>query len=62
MIIGMIGAVVGGLISWSWWPNVATEFHSGNLILSILGAMIVIVLWAGVVYARGLSGYRNTSR
>ena len=62
MILGMIGAVGGGMISWSRWPNVAAEFHSGNLILSILGAMIVIVLWAGVSYTRRLSGYRNTSR
>jgi uncharacterized membrane protein YeaQ/YmgE (transglycosylase-associated protein family) len=62
MLIGMIGAVVGGMISWSWWPAVDGEFHTGNLILSVLGAMTVIVLWAGVAYKRSLSGYRATSQ
>lgn len=56
MLIGMIGAVLGGLISWSWWPAVAGEFHTGNLILSVLGAMMAIVLWAGVAYKRSLRG------
>lgn len=59
MVIGMIGAVGGGVISWSWWPAVAGQFHTGNLVMSILGAIIVIVLWAGVVYKRSLSGHRN---
>src|SRR5580692_1708884 len=62
MLIGMIGAVVGGMISWSWWPAVDGEFHTGNLILSVLGAMTVIVLWAGVAYTRSLIGYRTRSQ
>jgi uncharacterized membrane protein YeaQ/YmgE (transglycosylase-associated protein family) len=62
MLIGMIGAAIGGMISWIWWPAVDGEFHTGNLILSVLGAMIVIVLWAGVSYKRRLQGYRNTSQ
>jgi uncharacterized membrane protein YeaQ/YmgE (transglycosylase-associated protein family) len=62
MLLGMIGAVVGGMISWVWWPEVDGEFHTGNLILSVLGAMTVIVFWAGVAYQRSLSGYTNVSR
>ena len=62
MLIGIIGAVVGGMISWTWWPAVDGEFHTGNLILSVLGAMMVIMLWAGVAYKRSLRGYRNTSQ
>jgi len=62
MLIGMIGGAVGGMISWIWWPAVDGEFHTGNLTLSVLGAMIVIVLWAGVSYKRRLRGYRNTSQ
>lgn len=62
MLIGIIGAVAGGMISWSWWPVVAGEFHTGNLILSVLGAMIVIVLWAGIAYKRSLIGYGNRSQ
>ena len=62
MLFGTIGAVAGGILSWSWWPIVGNEFHIGNLILSVLGAMLVIVLFAGVAYMRSLRGYRNTSQ
>jgi uncharacterized membrane protein YeaQ/YmgE (transglycosylase-associated protein family) len=62
MVLGMLGAVGGGMISWRRWPAVAGEFHTGNLIMSLLGAVIVIVLWAGVIYKRSLSGYRNKPR
>jgi len=50
--IGTIGAVAGGVISWSVWPAVNGEYHTGNLILSILGAVMAIGLWAGVAYKR----------
>jgi len=56
MLIGMFGAVSGGMISWIWWPAVDGTFHTGNLVVSLLGAMMVIVLWAGVVYKRSLRG------
>jgi uncharacterized membrane protein YeaQ/YmgE (transglycosylase-associated protein family) len=59
MILGMVGAVGGGMISWASWPEVDGQFQSGNLVMSILGALIVIVLWATVSYVRGVSGYRN---
>ena len=62
VLIGSLGAVGGGVISWIWWPTVDGEFHIGNLILSVLGAMIVIATWAGVAYKRSLSGYRNMSQ
>jgi len=62
MLIGMIGAVVGGMISWSFWPAVEGEFHTGNLILSAVGAVIVIALWAGVAYKRRLSGPTSMSQ
>jgi uncharacterized membrane protein YeaQ/YmgE (transglycosylase-associated protein family) len=62
MLIGVIGAVVGGMISWIWWPAVDGEFHTGNLILPVLGAVIVIALWAGVAYTRSLIGYSNRSQ
>jgi uncharacterized membrane protein YeaQ/YmgE (transglycosylase-associated protein family) len=61
VLLGIIGAAVGGMISWIWWPAVDGEFHTGNLILSVLGAAIVIALWAGVAYTRRLLGYNNMS-
>lgn len=60
MLIGMVGALAGGMISWLWWPAEDGEFQTGNLILSVLGAMMVIVLCAGFAYKRSLRGYRNT--
>jgi len=64
MLIGIIGAVVGGMISWAWWLSVDGEFQTGNLILSFLGAMLAIVSMAAVAYKRRLLGYtlRNTSQ
>lgn len=56
MLIGMIGAVAGGMISWIWWPAVDGEFHTGNLVFPVVGAMTVIALWAGVAYKRSLRG------
>jgi uncharacterized membrane protein YeaQ/YmgE (transglycosylase-associated protein family) len=61
MILGMIGAVGGGMISWIWWPLVDGEFHSGNLVLSILGAMIVIALGAVAAYHRSLGEHSHLS-
>src|ERR1700734_1680585 len=58
--LGVAGGLVGGTISWAFWPEVDGQFHSGNLGVSILGAFIVIVFWAGVSYARNLSGSRNS--
>jgi len=55
VLLGMIGAVLCGMISWTWWPAEDGEFQTGNLILSFLGAMIVVALWAGVAYKRSLS-------
>jgi uncharacterized membrane protein YeaQ/YmgE (transglycosylase-associated protein family) len=55
LALGMVGALAGGMISWLYWPAVDGQFQSGNLALSILGAMIVIMLWAGVAFARGPS-------
>jgi hypothetical protein len=50
------------MISRTRWPTVDGEFHTGNLIMSVVGAMVVIALWAGVAYKRSLSVYWNRSR
>jgi uncharacterized membrane protein YeaQ/YmgE (transglycosylase-associated protein family) len=55
LALGMVGALAGGMISWLYWPAVDGQFQSGNLLMSILGAMTVIVSWAGVAYARSIS-------
>ena len=60
LALGTAGALAGGMISWSYWPAAEDQFHSGNLLLSALGAVIVIVFSAGVAYARGFSAPRVT--
>jgi uncharacterized membrane protein YeaQ/YmgE (transglycosylase-associated protein family) len=61
MLIGIIGAAAGGMISWSWWPSVEGEFYVGNLIMSAVGGMLVIALWSAFAYIRSLNSYRTTS-
>ena len=61
IVLGIVGALVGGMISYIYWPAVDDQFHSGNLLVSLLGAMIVIAFSTGVAYARRLNGYRATS-
>jgi uncharacterized membrane protein YeaQ/YmgE (transglycosylase-associated protein family) len=61
MVLGMVGAVVGGMISWAIWPAVEDQMHSGNFFLAILGAVMVMVFWTCVAYARSISGSRPTS-
>jgi len=58
MLVGAIGAVLGGMFSWIWWSTVDGDFQTGNLILSALGALGGIALWAGVTYQRSISGQR----
>ncbi|HLJ93122.1 MAG TPA: GlsB/YeaQ/YmgE family stress response membrane protein [Gemmataceae bacterium] len=61
MVLGMVGALVGGMISYIYWPAVDDQFQSGNLLVSLLGAVIVIAFSAGIAYARRLNGYKTTS-
>jgi uncharacterized membrane protein YeaQ/YmgE (transglycosylase-associated protein family) len=52
MALGMAGSLLGGLLSWVYWPAVEGSFTTGNLLMSVLGALLVLVFWAGVAYAR----------
>jgi uncharacterized membrane protein YeaQ/YmgE (transglycosylase-associated protein family) len=61
LIIGMLGALGGWVISWSLWPMEDDQYHSGNVLVAMLGAIIAIVFGACVTYARSVSGPRHTS-
>ncbi len=52
VFVAGIGAVVGGALSWNWWPAEVGLFHTGNLVLSMLGAAIAILLWVGIGFQR----------
>jgi len=49
MLLGIVGSIVGGLISWAIWgaDNTRTGggFHPAGLILSIIGAIVVLWIW-----------------
>ena len=45
-ILGIVGSIVGGLIArllWKYEPG--QKFHLGGLVLSIVGAVIVLFVW-----------------
>jgi uncharacterized membrane protein YeaQ/YmgE (transglycosylase-associated protein family) len=43
MILGIVGSFVGGLVSWAIWGSDNGRFQPAGLLLSILGA--ILVLW-----------------
>ncbi len=55
LVLGLVGALAGGVLSWIYWPGVDGQFQSGNLLFAMLGAMIVIALRAGWTYTRSVS-------
>ena len=47
MLLGIVGSILGGLVSWALWgaETAGTGFRPGGLILSILGAILVLWIW-----------------
>jgi uncharacterized membrane protein YeaQ/YmgE (transglycosylase-associated protein family) len=47
MLLGIVGSVVGGLISWAIWgaETNGRGFQPAGLILSIIGAIVVLWIW-----------------
>ena len=45
-ILGIVGSIVGGLIARLIWKHEPEQkFHPGGLVLSIIGAVIVLFVW-----------------
>lgn len=61
LILGMLGALAGGMISWSVWPQEDGQFQSGNLVVSMIGAALVLVVGAVVLYGRRIAGAGSKS-
>jgi uncharacterized membrane protein YeaQ/YmgE (transglycosylase-associated protein family) len=55
MLVGMGGALLGGLISWAVWTSVEGQLHNGALLVSLLGAVVALVAWACAAYGRSIS-------
>jgi len=48
MLLGIVGSILGGLISWAiWGADTARDggFRPAGLLLSILGAILVLWIW-----------------
>lgn len=46
ILLGIVGSVLGGLVSMAIWRNSANDgFQPAGLLLSILGAIIVLWIW-----------------
>ena len=43
ILLGILGSVIGGLVSWAIWGSETRGLQPGGLLLSILGA--ILVLW-----------------
>lgn len=45
MILGIVGSILGGLVSWAIWGTETGGFRPAGLFFSILGAVVVLWLW-----------------
>jgi uncharacterized membrane protein YeaQ/YmgE (transglycosylase-associated protein family) len=45
ILLGIVGSIVGGLVSWAIWGSDASGFQPAGLLLSILGAIVVLWIW-----------------
>ncbi len=53
--LGMVGALLGGLLSWTIWPAVTDDIHIGALLLSLFGGLLALALWPTWIYIRNIS-------
>jgi uncharacterized membrane protein YeaQ/YmgE (transglycosylase-associated protein family) len=52
-VLGIVGSFVGGGISWLIWGNPAGQYNPAGWIMSIVGAILVVVIYSRVA-ARGV--------
>jgi len=47
ILLGIVGSIIGGLVSWAIWGADTANggFRPAGLILSILGAILVLWIW-----------------
>jgi uncharacterized membrane protein YeaQ/YmgE (transglycosylase-associated protein family) len=47
MLLGVVGSVIGGLVSWAIWgaDTAGTGFRPAGILLSIIGAIVVLWVW-----------------
>ena len=46
IVLGIVGSIIGGAVTHLFYPpSAGGRFHLGGLIVSILGAILVLYLW-----------------
>lgn len=45
MLLGIAGSVLGGLVSWAIWGAEDRGFRPAGLLLSLVGAILVLWIW-----------------
>ena len=45
MLLGIVGSILGGLVGMAIWGSSTNGFPRAGLLLSILGAIIVLWIW-----------------
>ena len=45
MLLGIVGSIVGGLVSWALWGAQTQGIPRAGILLSILGAILVLWIW-----------------
>jgi uncharacterized membrane protein YeaQ/YmgE (transglycosylase-associated protein family) len=45
MVLGAIGSILGGVISWALWGGDGSTVRPSGLIMSIVGAILVLLIW-----------------
>jgi uncharacterized membrane protein YeaQ/YmgE (transglycosylase-associated protein family) len=46
VVLGIVGSIIGGAVTHLFYPpSTGGRFHPGGLIVSILGAILVLYLW-----------------
>lgn len=45
MLLGVLGSIVGGFLSTLIWRTRGNGFHPGGIIMSLLGAILLLWIW-----------------
>jgi uncharacterized membrane protein YeaQ/YmgE (transglycosylase-associated protein family) len=48
MVLGLVGSLVGGFLSWALFAPPDTEFQPAGLLMSILGAVLVLGIYVAL--------------
>ncbi|MGH9904355.1 MAG: GlsB/YeaQ/YmgE family stress response membrane protein [Pyrinomonadaceae bacterium] len=48
ILLGIVGSIVGGLVSWAIWGVEEGGFRPAGLLFSLAGAILVLWIWRAI--------------